>query len=151
MKKSVLILLGVLLLSIGVVSATSCTSDSDCNGGACITSGTYANTCVTCSDQDDSIFTSGSLSGYTTRTSVSGPNSNGLYGEAEDYCSSSTSLVEYYCGSDSGVDYLIRSGSILDCTTVLPGSVCSDGACVEEEDECSTDDDCSGATPYCAD
>jgi hypothetical protein len=106
----------------------SCTQHSDCpENAACSSEGE----CVECVEDDGGreAFVKGILSGATIDGEV--------FEEVEDYCSSSATLVEYFCNHNGANTYAVENRGY-SCGN------CEDGRCVE----CSTDEDCETGNCY---
>ncbi|MBL7051800.1 MAG: hypothetical protein ISS01_01795 [Nanoarchaeota archaeon] len=142
-KKILFLILGLAVLSIGMVSAETCTTDADCGSdAACVTAGDeYLGECIVCDDSD--------LKDLTTKTRSVGVEDDGEYHLHYDACVGGTDneVFEFSCLETDGNTLIISE--ILNCNF---GEICEDGACIEDEsttgadittEECTSDVDCS--------
>ncbi|MFA6489530.1 MAG: PKD domain-containing protein [Candidatus Micrarchaeia archaeon] len=83
--------------------------------------------------------TDGTGQNVRVRGKVRQVKANGDVWNYADYCTGATGIFEYYCGNNAGY------GSNPTCDSLIPGSHCSNGACVKNEVSCQDGD---GFTNY---
>ena len=124
---------------------TSCSSDEECNGAACDRKGdVYLGGCFPCTETDEGNdpIVKGSLTGVLAGYFY--------YAEVEESCETEDLLAEYWCGGGGTSNiYIYVEG--FECSSLGENYSCSDGACVEEEENaCANyvDDDSDGTIDF---
>ncbi|MBI5797484.1 hypothetical protein HZA98_01110 [Candidatus Woesearchaeota archaeon] len=140
MKKSLLFLVllsGVLIFSLGWVSA-ACTTDAECGTvGACVQKDSYGQgkvgECVACTDSDNSgrADADGGVDPETAGTATGVFLTTLSYkGDMVDTCKGTTQVTEFYCREMPGglAGHLYAYSAVKNCPS---GEACSGGKCVK--------------------
>ncbi|MSR86400.1 hypothetical protein EXS74_03315 [Candidatus Woesearchaeota archaeon] len=138
MKKSIFILLSLLVLGVGMVSADLCVDSSDCpTDAACVINDVngFKGQCIICTDSEQDTEVGYD---YKVKGEISegvDDNTGELVTNLVDTCDG-VYLIEYYCpdkdlGAPHGVVYGYSSSTRVSCSSLYAGYSCSDGACTK--------------------